>query len=1384
MLRYVNVPIRPKLILLFLMTGALPLICVGWLSSWLATDSLMDQSFAQLQTTQEIKVSQIENFFQTQKRNLTVLSDALYTKRAFHSLNRFAREHDVSPEGPFPVGNREYKELIGEFAPFFQRAASAYGYHSLFLISADTGQVMYSTVGEDDMGANLRTGRYRASGLARAWLSAIASQETAFTDFRPYGPSFGAESAFMALAIPGDNGTARGVVAIQFSAQAFDSLMNTRQGMGLTGESYLIGSETEDIIEFRSAMRTMGEGTYVIGKAIPSLPYWRKAMEEDQGGYGLFRDSDNKDVLVAYTPLRVLGLDWALISKIDKSEVTAPIDRLIGNIALAGLGLLCVVAIGSFIFSSGVAQPLHQDMEFARAIARGDLSGELTLKRGDELGQLAEALDHMAANLRNLDWLKRGKEGLDDQLRGDLETEDMAQRFIAYLTKHLNAQLGAVFLANEGRTLHLSASYAFTDRKGNFNSIKPGEGLVGQVALERNLVVFSNVDNDAPALNYGVDETTPNHFLVAPLVFKDELLGVFLVGSVRPFPPLKRQFVEQNLENVSVLFNTARSRETIQDLLEQAQEQTLVLHARQEELHEANKELEDQARALRESEQELQAQQEELRVTNEELEEQTKALKESETKLQSQQEELRVTNEELEERTKALEIQKEAIVKKNERLLEAQEEIEQKAWDLELASKYKSEFLANMSHELRTPLNSILILSQMFSANKDGNMTDKQVDQARAIHSSGSDLLSLINEILDLSKVEAGKVELNLEEVPVTRVIADLERIFEGIAQDKGVEFRRPVAEDAPSLLVTDSQRLQQVLRNLLSNAFKFTDTGSVTLSVSRPDADYKPSRKDLNPGKAVVFAVTDTGIGIPKDKQAAVFEAFQQADGTTSRKYGGTGLGLSISRELAKLLGGEIRLSSEEGKGATFSLIIPERRAESPATVRVEVLAGEREPEETEPEETKAELSVEQAATEREEVPSKTPPKSGLPGHIRDDRRSIARGDKVLLIIEDDPNFAKVLVDMAHDRGFKCLMAEDGETGLHFADYYKPSAIVLDIGLPGIDGWAVMERLKSNPDLRHIPVHFMSASDKSLAAMKMGAIGYLTKPVSVESIETALNRIEGVVSRPVKKLLVVEDDDLQRNTIAELIGNGDVVTTLAESGSRALELMQRECFDCMILDLGLRDMTGFELLKKLRNDNACGDIPIIVYTGRDLSREEEAQLKKYAESIIVKGARSPERLLDETTLFLHRVEADLPEEQRKMLQKVHDKESVLDNRKVLLVDDDMRNIFALASVLEEKGMEVVIAKDGEESLEKLMDNPDTNLVLMDIMMPNMDGYEAMKHIRKMDPPLSKVPIIALTAKAMKGDRSKCIEAGANDYLAKPVDTEKLLSVLRVWLYH
>jgi CheY-like chemotaxis protein/signal transduction histidine kinase len=962
----------------------------------------------------------------------------------------------------------------------------------------------------------------------------------------------------------------------------------------------------------------------------------------------------------------------------------------------------------------------------------------------DAISRMTTTLKEATREQKEQNWFKTGQAELNDRMRGEQDVDALSRNTITFLSEYLGAQVGALYLVTSEDKLILKGTYALTRRKHLNNQFTMGEGLVGQCALERKEIMIDNLPEDYLPVHSGTGSAAPANVLVVPFLYENQVKGVIELGAFSAFSDIQINFLKDVIENIAINFNTAQARNQMAELLTQTQSQAAV----------------------------LQKQQEKLRASNEELEEQTRLLKDSEERLQVQQEELRQTNEELLEKSTILEEQKTDIEKKNAKLKQAQLEIEQKAKDLELSGKYKSEFLANMSHELRTPLNSMLILSDLLCKNKEGKLSEKEANYARTIHSSGNDLLNLINEILDLSKIEAGKMALNIEAFGFKDLQRDILNTFEPVAKEKGLDFNVRISDQIPGTMESDRLRLSQILKNLLSNALKFTRQGSVNLAIERPSEDVALPELNLPLDQIIAFHVNDTGKGINKDKQKLIFEAFQQEDGSTSRKFGGTGLGLSISRELAKLLGGVIKLHSVEGQGSTFSVYLPQR-----------LLQGRTVQKQTEPEPREIITQADEPAQDPD-TPAIDPVEyDASPAEVRDDRHYLGSEDCKLLIIEDDPKFAEILMHLGHQKDYKCLLAMDGEAGLFLAQHYRPQAIILDIGLPGMNGWDVLKRLKDSLDTRHIPVHCISAADQSPQAVQMGAVGYLVKPVKADQIDEVFQKFEGILDKKICQLLVVEDNDNQRQAIEALIGGNGIAVTTAANGSQAYQLLQSQPFDCMILDLGLPDMTGFELLQTIKSDENIGLIPTIIFTGKELSQKEEAELSQYAQSIILKGSeKSQERLLDETCLFLHQVEKDLPSDKRRIIEKIHNKNSVLKNKKILVVDDDMRNVFALTQVLEGMQMHVKVAKNGREALKHLEQDADIDLILMDIMMPEMDGYEAIREIRKKEK-LKKLPIIALTAKAMKGDRSKCIEAGANDYLAKPVDTEKLFSMLRVWLY-
>jgi signal transduction histidine kinase/HAMP domain-containing protein/DNA-binding response OmpR family regulator len=991
--------------------------------------------------------------------------------------------------------------------------------------------------------------------------------------------------------------------------------------------------------------------------------------------------------------------------------------------------------------------------DVATAVTKGDLTRSITVDASGEVAFLKDNVNEMIRNLRETtqknteqDWLKTNLAKFSRLLQGQRDLLTVARLILSEMAPLVEMKHGVFYIADameDDAQLNLLASYAYRKRKTVASQFQLGEGVVGQCAMEKKRIVMTNAPRDYIKINSGLGEATPTNIVALPVLFEGNIKAVIELASFDPFTENQLAFLDQLTESIGIVINTIEANMRTEELLKQSQSLA----------------------------QELQLGQAELQETNRRLELQAQSLKTSEELLKQQQEELQQTNQELEDKAHLLLEQKSEVEQKNRQIELARLAIEDKAKQLALSSKYKSEFLANMSHELRTPLNSMLILSKMLSENPDGMLTEKQIEFANTIHSSGADLLALINEILDLSKIESGTMAVEIGDVMFTDLRADINRMFSQIAEDKGLHLAVELEENLPGRMQTDVKRLRQVLKNLLSNAFKFTEFGQVNVEIGRAASGWNPENETLNRARSVVaFSVSDTGIGIPEDKQQLIFEAFQQADGTTSRKYGGTGLGLSISREIARLLGGELTLHSVPGVGSTFTFYLPENYDSVHGTATPIVIE---------------EKAPEPGDLETELIALRAEPESGLEARIQilvsDDRSEISSGDRTVLIIEDDSTFARILMDIAHEQGFKCIVEQNGDDAIMTARKYRPDAITLDLTLPGIHGFAVLDRLKHDPSTRHIPVQIVSAIDDMKRVLKLGAFGLTSKPASRDQLARGLNVLKEFVEQPRRRLLLVEDDDVLRNSMSELIGGDDIEIVAAGTGEEALARLREGHFDCAVVDLMLPDGEWSELIGKIKRESGYPELPVIVHTGKDLTKRETDRIKKLAETVIIKDADSMERLVDETAMFLHRDVANLNESQKNMMRRVNLTDPRLEGKKVLVVDDDIRNIFALTSVLERQKMTVVYAENGRDGIDLLRRTPGIDGILMDIMMPGMDGFEAMREIRQIAK-FRSVPIIAVTAKAMKGDRQKCLEAGASDYINKPVDTEQLLSLLRIWL--
>ncbi len=1049
--------------------------------------------------------------------------------------------------------------------------------------------------------------------------------------------------------------------------------------------------------------------------------------------------------------------------------------------------LVAAFGVGSFLswyISKNLAKPISKLKLAAEDFSKGDVDVDVSVNSSDEIGQLSSvfkslidntkelassakkigegdfsveiiprsekdllglALAKMKGDLQKLEenneqriWIKTNTARIIGLSQGQHDLSALMQTVINELSNTLKAGFGAFYMIEDfdkessDQILKLFASFAYSKRKSISNSFKLGEGLVGQCALERKIISITDVPEEYIHITSGLGSETPKQVIVSPIFHENLIIGVVELATFTPFSDGDCEVINEVSRGLGVIISNVLAHEKTQKLLEESQGMT---------------------EKLKEQQEELQTQQEELKASNEELEEKANSLQASEEELRTQSEELRVINEEMAEKTQRLE-------KQNKEIQATREELEQRAKDLALSSKYKSEFLANVSHELRTPLNSLLILSKKLADNKEGNLNNKQVESARVIYGGGKDLLNLINDILDLSKVEAGKMQIEMTEFNIQSLCDDIRQQMDHVAEESDLQFKIEIDNGVPVSIFSDKLRLTQILRNFLSNAFKFTEKGSVLLRIGLPSTNVSLSGHVYSNDDSVVFSVIDTGIGIPKDKQQEIFEAFQQAEGSTTRKYGGTGLGLAISRAMTDLLGGSIELESIEGQGSRFSIYLPIGERGALATDKVISTDKVTVTDSSETIEVKPEIQDVNISTSQ--IPELDPNKP------------------TLLVVEDDVAFANIIKDFAEEQKYQCVTSSSGREAIAMAKQIKPSAIVLDLGLPDVDGTIVLSTLKDNPETKDIPVHVISGREESPDILKKGAIGYLKKPADEDALKEVFDRIHQAEGADIKSVLVVEDDLTSQSAIKTLLENKDAEVVTVSNSEAAINQITNNDFDCVILDLNLKTESGFDLLDKL--DSSIDQMPnIVIYTGRELSEDEHARLQKYTSSIVVKGSDAPERLLDEVTLFLYSVDQKSGGNSHSTINMINKGNESLVGKKVLLVDDDMRNVYALSSELEDYDMQVIIATNGKLALDKINEEANIDLVLMDIMMPVMDGYEAMKEIRK-DSKFKTLPIIALTAKAMSGDREKCIAAGASDYITKPIDTDQLLSMMKVWL--
>ena len=1055
-------------------------------------------------------------------------------------------------------------------------------------------------------------------------------------------------------------------------------------------------------------------------------------LQRIQSGYLEHRTVRSEDMYAAIDQM-IAEENHLLSARNQALDSTLVNTKLVNAIAIL-LGILLGITMIR-LTSQLVTRPLRRLTDLMTRLSHHDHDFEIRrLDRRDEIGEIARALQvfkQMSLDTQAQAWIRSQVSGISQVLLQATTHKDFAQGLASKLVPLCKAGVGLFYSFDDTRhRLDLLGSYGLRLSNRSADHYLPGEGLVGQCAIERKAIILDNVPENYLHIDSGSGEALPRYVAILPVLYRDTLIGVLELAGFVPLTPLQQQLLDELLPIVALTLENLNRAISTHDLLLQTQEQA-------DELRVSELVMRQQKEVLRDNNEALQAK-------TAELEEQSERLVASEEESRVQAEELQASNEELREKTDSLNRQRYVLE-------ELQQETADKADEIARASQYKSEFLANMSHELRTPLNSLLILSRSLADNDSGNLDDEQIESARIIHDAGTSLLHLINDILDLSKIEAGKMELVIDELPLADLERRLKRTFAHVAEEKGLGFTTTIEPGLPPILRTDGAKLEQVTNNLLSNAFKFTAQGSVAVRIGRPGSETLVPDALLGQ-PLIAITISDSGIGIPADKFQRIFNAFEQVDAGTSRQFGGTGLGLAISRRMVMLLGGDLAVHSESGRGSSFTVLLPETPPAQPHD---------------------AEASAPPISAPAFMLPASL---HLLPDAIEDDRHSLQPGQITILVIEDDPVFARILIDMIHRKGYRALAASNGETGLQLAREHRPTGILLDVMLPAMDGWTVIDQLKADAVTRAIPVHFISATGEVTRGLERGAVGFLTKPVSREAIDQAFERLLHFAAGHQRHLLIVDDEADSRTAVRTMLRADGVLIDEAGSAEEALEKTTHTRYDCIVLDLGLPGMSGLDLLEQLAQTPG-GVPPVVVYSGRDLSREENLTLRQYTDSIVVKGARSPERLLDEVSLFLHSIQ----HAPRRSDAGKPSPATELAGRRVLLVDDDMRNLFALSKVLRGWGLAVTMAQDGQKALSMLADEPAPELVLMDIMMPVMDGYETIRAIRA-QPLFATLPIIALTAKAMRGDREKCLEAGASDYLSKPIDIDKLASMMRVWL--
>ncbi|WP_081869662.1 response regulator [Endozoicomonas numazuensis] len=1348
-------------------------------------NTIVQSRYEQLNTINQLLSQQINNYFDSVITNLFIKAGV-----AQEFLSHLIQSHKALKKSPEEfINSFSYNLVLDQYSSEFVDFLRYYDYSDLILADAE-GNILYTVNAYGDLGKNLFKGALANTSFAKAARESLEEVVPKYADVAMYPPIGDQKVSFFILPLVDERENTTGFLAVQILAYNVQNIFESENQFGGGLKSYLVGDD--GYIRYGTDLDSTQSMTLVADNAL--IKDWVSHLDtegdfheihEDDHDHdmedeslnldsdaelnelfgqdaGLEKEASNRQkieqklhiksyinvygekVLGTYHAIEVADTPMALISEVGQEDAFSSViefrNRLIYISAITAL----IVILIALVITRRLVRPIRTITAWVNRVASGDYVQGAVLSGHNEISDLSRSFSEMTEKLRNVisdndrkSWQQEGQAGLNNCMRGEQELSEVCKNIVSYLARYLDMQTGAMYVMDDEQRLQLMASYAWKRRKQSKNSFEVGEGLVGQAAMEKQTIELTSIPEDYIKIESGLGSTPPRVIITVPLVYEGEVKGVLEFALLRELNDEQRSFLEDALESVAIGINSAQYRTRVNQLLDKTTRQSEAMKEQQEELRSVNDELESRARVLEESQEELKAQSEEMQKSNAELEEKTELLQQQKTEIE----------------------------RKNLDIELSRKTLEEKAKELEQASKYKSEFLANMSHELRTPLNSLLLLAQMLADNDEGNLSEDQIESAQVIYSGGKELLDLINDILDLSKVEAGKMSINLDDMDIEELCSSMRTLFKPLANNKGLDFAVEIDPGTTQVILSDSQRVMQILKNFLSNAFKFTEQGGVYIRV------FSSTREtDHGNETYVAFAVRDTGIGIPEDKQEAIFEAFQQADGSTSRKYGGTGLGLAISREMSSMLGGYIGIESTEGEGTTFTVYLPDNAVCSIVGDKVmadSYLSGTSEG---------TQNTVSAAATP---MANKTKAESSPITNNVPTKKKKSNGANNILIIEDDQHFSDIVKQLSGSHGYQCLVAGNGKEGIKTAIEEQPMAIILDLGLPDMDGEEVLKQLQQNTDTKDIPVHIVSGRDPDELERK-GAVGYLVKPVSVEDLESVFSTLEEALSEDIQHALLLDSDEKNRAHLAKILRKKGMNIAEVSSAADAEKSMAENHWQCLVMDVELPDSTGLEFLQKLQEKMGDKMPSIVIHTDKKLTGEDQKELQKYTRALVMKGDYASERVMDEVSLFIHSIEKSSPDEAKPAVETVSNKS--LEGHKILLVDDDLRNTFALSKGLQALGLEVVIADNGQNALDKLDEEEGVELVLMDIMMPVMDGYEAMIKMREIDR-LKEMPVIALTAKAMSDDKAKCIEAGANDYMTKPVDIDKLVAMMKVWLF-